>query len=189
MRCRGPIVPAPGTLWRDTRQVTEAGRSRAGRPVLKFGKLGARKPCATMFVKRWRLRGRAPPSACPCVASDSPEPPGSGPSVRVPQASFRCVPRTCSARTGWRPAAAECNSACSPERVHRRLDRTLAKRRRRARYGVSPSANNELDDTSSLLHCRPRGSARGAAAPVVRRAEAGVRSPAPGSSTRPVVRY
>jgi len=82
-------------------------------------------------------------------------------------------------RIGGRRAAAECNSACSPVRMHRRLDRTRAERRRRARYRVNPSANNDLDDTSSLLQSRRHGSGRGAAAVAVRQAEAEVRSPAP----------
>ena len=70
-------------------------------------------------------------------------------------ASLRCAPCTCSARMGGQRAAAECNSPCSPVRMHRRPDRTRAERR--ARYRVNPSANNDLDDTSSLLQSR-RGS-------------------------------
>jgi hypothetical protein len=43
---------------------------------------------------------------------------------------------------------------CSPVRMcmHRRLDRTRAVRRRCARYRVNPSASNDLDETSALLH-------------------------------------
>ena len=70
-------------------------------------------------------------------------------------ASLRCAPCTCSARMGGQRAAAECNSPCSPVRQHRRPDRTRAERR--ARHRVNPSANNDLDDTSSLLQSR-RGS-------------------------------
>jgi hypothetical protein len=59
---------------------------------------------------------------------------------------------------GRAAADGECNSACSPVRMHRRLDRTRAERRRRARYRVTPSANNDLHDTSSLLQSRRSGS-------------------------------
>lgn len=62
---------------------------------------------------------------------------------------------------GRAAADGECNSACSPVRMHRRLDRTRAERRRRARYRVNPSANNDLHDTSSLLQsCRRATQAR-----------------------------
>ena len=39
--------------------------------------------------------------------------------------------------------------------MHQRLDRTRAERRRRARYRVNPSANNDLDDMSCFCKVAP----------------------------------
>jgi hypothetical protein len=66
-------------------------------------------------------------------------------------------------RMGGRRAAAECNSAYSPVRMYRRLERTRRGRRRRARYGLNPNARQRprqhpLAAASSPLQPRQRGS-------------------------------
>ena len=92
-----------------------------------------------------------------------PPPDRGAPASLASSASDRCrrpVPKT-RGIVERRPAA-ECNSARSSVRMRPRLDRTRAERSRRARYRVNPSANSDLDDTSSLLlrrrqrHCRCR---------------------------------
>ena len=91
-------------------------------------------------------RDERPPEIChhdfffPCGATES-----SGPALISARAFSSCLNLPCSARIGERRAAAECNSACSPVRMHRRLDRTRAERRRRARFASThapaPDAN------------------------------------------------
>jgi hypothetical protein len=62
-------------------------------------------------------------------------------------------------------------AARSPVRMHRRPDRTRAERTRRAHHRV-PSANSDLDDTSSLLQSRRQRTQPPTAAPAARRTEA-----------------
>ena len=77
------------------------------------------------------------------------------PALAMPRASdpSPVAPLVCA--DGRRGTAAECNSACSPLRMYRRLDRTRAERRRRARY---PEAAAEFSNPAPLLRsqsCHP----------------------------------
>jgi hypothetical protein len=174
-----PVVPLRAASIRGRRGCSPAISRRARRPLaaLRARRLALR----SLASRRDGAHRDAPTSG----HHDSPQLARSGagrnPRVEITaehsRAPFRDDPLSVSSRAsapapagdllrsrmGGRRAAAECNSAYSPVRMYRRLERTRTGRRRRARYGLNPNARQRprqhpLAAASSPLQPRQRGS-------------------------------